>query len=143
MTNFEKYKDKIIDASRKDWNGEIGIIKRTDNVIDILPCEGCNCELCFFNNFSSCISAMIEWFAEDWRENLKPGTIVQVKNEQLNGEFIITAEAEDSTIDGSSRYWFLNKDGCFNITQKSDIVKVIGFCDGVADFLEGKNEQDK
>lgn len=135
MTNLEKYKDKIVDTSSEDLNGKIAIIKCEDN-IDIIPCTDCKCQSCLFNGPKGCITSMIEWFVEDvnWRENLEPGTIVQVKNDYLDNNFIITKKYKKVTL------WYLvmNHEGDFNVVSSTDIVKVVGFSDEVAKFLGEK-----
>lgn len=60
MTNFEKYKDKILEMAEHTCH--FGLVNGK-----LLPCFDANCDCCKFNT-NNCVKTRFQWFYEEYKE---------------------------------------------------------------------------
>lgn len=97
MTNFEYYKEKILDFASKNDCG-IALVNNK-----IIPCDDAECYMCqFYQTTSSCEQNLLKWL---YTEHIVPPTLI--KKEHQFCELIETGYiARD---ENGKLYWYTNK----------------------------------
>lgn len=143
MTNFERYKDEIIEKS-SIYPG-MAAYELDNGDIEIVNCLRIDdCQKCFFSQGNNCNTFMWKWLAAEY-ENKKEepypiGTIIKIREKfQSCPKEAIILQHSKKQIEGEYHYLCLTE-GAFTANIYSpDIEDVCGYSEDIVKFFEKKN----
>lgn len=121
MTNFEKFKDKILELIDDDEFFSPHIVAVDLTTGEPKKCYKINCNDCLFQN-SNCDQGLIKWLYEECKSIIKPcpfcGKTDTVRIRKEEDQYIILCNVHKGGCGGSSGYYYSQEEAIDNWNQR-------------------------